>query len=192
MNSPLNAPACGCITAAPPPMTAHIGAGMAGAVIIDPPDLDPADQEFVITQSELYLGESGADINVDKALAADDDAVMFNGYVNQYVHNPLQVAMGERVRFWVADIGPNKPLSFHIVGGQFDTVYKEGTYLLYNGRGPLDPEDYHAGGSQALDLLPAQGGFVELDFPEAGHYTIVNHVMADAEHGATAIVEVTD
>lgn len=174
------------------PMTAHIGAGMAGAVIIDPPDLDPVDQEFVITQSELYLAEPGADINVDKAMAADDDAVMFNGYVNQYVHNPLHVTTGERVRFWVADIGPNKPLSFHIVGGQFDTVYKEGTYLLHNGRGPLDPEDYDAGGSQALDLLPAQGGFVELDFPEAGHYTIVNHVMADAEHGAKGIVEVTE
>src|SRR5699024_823349 len=67
----------------PAPMTAHIGAGMAGAVIIDPPDLDPVGQEFVITQAELYLRESGANIIVNKALAADDDAVMVNGYVKQ-------------------------------------------------------------------------------------------------------------
>lgn len=174
------------------PMTAHIGAGMAGAVIIDPPDLDPVDHEYVITQSELYLGQQGDHIDVDKALAGDADAVMFNGYVNQYVDNPLEVSTGDRVRFWVLDIGPNKPLSFHIVGGQFDTVFKEGTYLLRNGRGPLDPADYADGGSQALGLVPSQGGFVELDFPEAGHYTIVNHIMADAEHGAKAIVEVTD
>ena len=174
------------------PMTAHIGAGMAGAVIIDPPDLNPVDHEYIITQSELYLGDHGSAIDVAKAMAAEFDAVMFNGYVNQYVDNPLQVATGERVRFWVLNNGPNKPLSFHIVGGQYDTVYKEGTYLLRDGRGPLDPADYHDGGSQALDLLPAQGGFVELDFPEAGHYTMVNHIMADAEHGAKGIVEVRD
>ena len=174
------------------PMTAHIGAGMAGAIIIDPPDLDPVDHEYIITQSELYLGGNGEAIDVDKALAAQADAVMFNGYVNQYIDNPLQVTTGDRVRFWVLNNGPNKPLSFHIIGGQFDTVYKEGTYQLRNGRGPLDPADYDDGGAQALDLMPAQGGFIELDFPEAGHYTMVNHIMADAEHGAKGIVEVTD
>src|SRR5699024_9354654 len=131
------------------PMTAHIGAGMAGAIIIDPPDLDPVDHEYIITQSELYLGGNGEAIDVDKALAAQADAVMFNGYVNQYIDNPLQVTTGDRVRFWVLNHGPNKPLSFHIVGGQFDTVYKEGTYQLRNGRGPLDPADYDDGGAQA-------------------------------------------
>ena len=46
--------------------------------------------------------------------------------------------------------------------------------------------------AQALDLMLPQGGLIELDFPEAGHYTMVNHIMADAEHGAKGIVEVTD
>ena len=174
------------------PVTAHIGAGMVGAVIIDPPDLDPVDHEYIITQSELYLGEPGGTIDVDKALAAESDAMMFNGYVNQYVDNPLQATTGDRVRFWVLNNGPNQALSFHVIGGQFDTVYKEGTYVLRDGRGPLDPEDYDGGGSQALDLLPAQGGFVELEFPEAGHYPMINHIMADAERGAKGVVEVTD
>lgn len=174
------------------PMTAHIAGGMAGAVIIDPPDLDDVDHEFIITQSELYLGEQGDDVDAAKASAEDLDAVMFNGYVNQYVDRPFQVKVGERVRFWVLDIGPNRALSFHIVGGQFHTVFKEGTYLLRNGRGPLDPPGYLDGGSQALDLLAAQGGFVELDFVEAGHYPVVNHIMTDAERGAMGIVEVTD
>ena len=174
------------------PMAAHIAAGMAGAVIIDPPDLDDVDREYVITQSELYLGDQSEDVNADKTAVEDVDAVMFNGYVNQYVDRPIEAKVGERVRFWVLDIGPNRALSFHIVGGQFTTVYKEGTYLLRNGRGPMDPEDYDAGGSQALDLLAAQGGFVELDFLEAGHYPMLNHVMTDAERGAMGIVEVTE
>ena len=55
----------------------------------------------------------------------------------------------------------------------------------------MDPPDYTAGGSQALDLAGA-GRFVEVEFPEAGHYTMVNHVMADAEQGASGIVEVHD
>src|SRR5699024_3385398 len=179
------------------PMTADIAAGMAGAVVIEPPGLPEVDRSYVITQSELYLDSSGeagepAEVDATKAANEDVDAVMFNGFVNQYVDRPLEAKVGERVRFWVLDIGPNRALSFHVIGAQFDTVYKEGTYLLKNGRGPLDPPDYDAGGSQALDLLAAQGGFVETVFVEAGHYSMVNHVMSDAERGARGIVEVTE
>ena len=41
-------------------------------------------------------------------------------------------------------------------------------------------------------MQAAQGGFVELTFPEAGHYTFVSHVMIDAERGAHGTVRVTD
>jgi nitrite reductase (NO-forming) len=42
-----------------------------------------------------------------------------------------------------------------------------------------------------LPLLPAQGGFVELSFPEPGRYPFVSHVMVDAERGAHGVVEVS-
>ena len=77
--------------------------------------------------------------------------------------------------------GPNRALSFHIVGGQFDTVWTEGSYTLRPGRT----------GAQVLPLLAAQGGFVELAFPEAGNYPVVNHVMGDAERGAKGVVQVS-
>ena len=41
------------------PALHHIGNGMFGAVIIDPPDLAPVDHEYVFVQSELYLGPEG-------------------------------------------------------------------------------------------------------------------------------------
>ncbi|WP_347354685.1 multicopper oxidase domain-containing protein [Intrasporangium sp.] len=173
------------------PMSTHIAAGMAGAIVIEPPGLPKVDHSYVLSQSELYLGAQGDPVNAAKVAADQPDALMFNGFVNQYVDRPLAAKAGERVRIWVLDIGPNRPLSFHVVGTQFDTVYKEGTYLLKDGRGPLDPPDYHSGGSQALDLLPAQGGFVELTFPAAGHYSIVNHIMTDAERGARGTFAVT-
>lgn len=79
--------------------------------------------------------------------------------------------------------GPNRGTAFHVVGGQFDTVWKEGTYRLR-------PENAQSGGSQTLDLSAAQGGFVELAFPEAGDYPFVSHVMVDAERGAHGIIAV--
>lgn len=108
----------------------------------------------------------------------------FNGVADQYVQHPLTATVGERVRFWVLNAGPNRPSSFHVIGGQFDTVWFEGGYQL----GPRA----EGTGSQALGLQPAQGGFVELTFPEAGRYPFVSHVMVDAERGARGVVEVTE
>ena len=42
-----------------------------------------------------------------------------------------------------------------------------------------------------LALAPAQGGFVELVFPEEGSYPFVSHLMVDAERGAHGVVRVT-
>jgi nitrite reductase (NO-forming) len=164
------------------PMSAHIANGLFGAVVIEPPDLPPVDRSYVLVQSELYLGARGGPVDVEKLHAERPDAVVFNGYANQYDHRPLAARVGERVRVWVLAAGPNRGASFHVVGGQFDTVYAEGAYLLRPG----------AGGSQALALTPAQGGFVELTFPEPGHYPFVSHLMIDAERGAHGTFTVTD
>ena len=41
------------------PVLHHIGNGMYGAVVIDPPNLKPLDHEYVFVQSELYLSPDG-------------------------------------------------------------------------------------------------------------------------------------
>lgn len=107
------------------------------------------------------------------------DAVVFNGYVNQYLHKPIRVEPNERVRVWVLDGGPSENSSFHIVGTIFDTVYKEGSYTLKPG----------PGGSQTLDLQPAQGGFVEFTLKDAGLYPIVTHKFANAGKGALGLFQ---
>lgn len=169
------------------PMSLHIANGMAGAVIIDPPDLPAVDREYLVVQSELYLGPEGEIADAAKIAAETPDAVVFNGYANQYDHAPLEAEVGERVRIWVLDVGPNRPSAFHVVGGQFDTVYLEGAWWL----GGPDADPGATGGSQVLGLHPAQGGFVELVLPEAGHYPMVSHLMIDAERGAHGVIEVT-
>ena len=167
------------------PMSSHIANGMFGAVIIDPPNLPDVDREYFMVQSELYLGPQGGVVDADKVAREEADAVVFNGFANQYDHDPIRAKVGERVRIWVVDAGPNRPSAFHIIGGQFDTVFKEGAYRLKRGNA-------EKGASQTLDLAASQGGFVELEFAEAGHYPFVNHSMVDAERGAHGVVEVTD
>jgi nitrite reductase (NO-forming) len=166
------------------PMSAHIANGMFGTVIIDPPGLAKIDREYVLTQSELYLGRQGGSVDAAKAAAEKPDAVVFNGIANQYDAAPLVARVGERVRIWVLAAGPNRGTSFHVVGSQFDTVFSEGAYLLRRGNAL-------SGGSQALSLSPSQGGFVELSFPEAGNYPFVSHAMVDAERGAHGLFHVT-
>ncbi|WP_319804607.1 multicopper oxidase domain-containing protein [Nocardioides malaquae] len=166
------------------PMSAHIANGMFGAVVIEPSDLAPVDRSYVLVQSELYLGPQGGEVDMEKIRAERPDLVAFNGYADQYAHRPLTARVGERVRLWVLAAGPSRGTSFHVVGGQFDALYLEGAHHLRPGSGSQ-------GGAQVLGLTAAQGGFVELTFPEAGHYPFVNHSMVEAERGARGVVAVT-
>ena len=169
------------------PMSVHLAAGMHGAVIIDPPGLSQVDHEFVLIQSEIYLGPEGGSIDEAKVAAKTPDLMAFNGMAFQYKYRPLQVAVGQRVRFWLMDAGPSLPCTFHVVGGQFDQVFYEGAWTL---GGPDQIGSRWSGGSQALNLGPCQGGFVEFVPPQAGHYSFVTHAFADMEKGAVGVLQV--
>ncbi len=182
------------------PMSSHVAAGMFGAVIIDPPNLPSVDREYLLVQSETYLAAPSPDqpglpegvnavVDPEKIAAKQPSFTMFNGHATQYMHDPLTARPGERVRIWVLAAGPSEGLSFHVVGGQFDTVYTEGAYQL-SPDGPGNPGG--TGGAQALNLAPAQGGFVELHFREPGTYTFVNHSFAEAERGARGLIRVQE
>ena len=180
------------------PLSLHMTQGMYGAVIIDPGDLDPVDHEYVMVQGEAYLHDTGKTASDGNKLAENSPELiaagtptltMFNGHATQYKAKPLQVKKGERIRVWVMAAGPNHGTSFHVVGSQFDTVYKEGGYLMRRGADAFGSRDGH---SQALDLAPAQGGFVEMQFLESGTYVFVNHSFSEMERGAAGKIVVTD
>ena len=176
------------------PMSAHIAAGMHGAVIIEPEEgLPEVDREYVLVQSEVYTSDAGSaeqatDVEAERIATGDPDFVVFNGIANQYDQEMFEALVGEKIRFFVLAAGPNRASSFHIVGGQFDTLYREGGYLL---KDRVDPFGMKGGGAQALALQPAEGGFVELTFTEPGHYATVSHIMSDAERGAHGFVHVS-
>ncbi len=169
------------------PALHHIANGMYGMVIIEPKEgLAPVDQEFVLVQSEWYLGPQGEPASLTKAAASapSPDFVVFNGVANQYKDNPIQIATGKRVRMFILNAGPSVDSAFHIVGTIFDTVIKEGVYLT-----PDNPGKY---GSQAVDLAPAQGAIVEFTMAEDGLYPIVTHAFNFVGRGALGLFKAGD
>lgn len=171
-----------------PPVTMHIMQGMYLPIIVDPKGGwgTKADKEFVIVQSEFYTKPT-ADSGV---VQADWDAqrvkqasyVVFNGKAGQYKDHPLKVAVGDRVRFYVVNAGPNFDSDFHLVGAIFDRVYP-------------DANPAHALEGVQTYPVPAGGGVVfeavfNKDASGEGLYPFVTHSFADAEKGAVGMVQV--
>lgn len=163
------------------PVLMHLGSGMFGAIIVDPPTpLAPA-REFVLIHSELYLSDVKAGIaafDFGKMLSSEPDMVAFNGRPSQYVDTPIRVKRGERVRFYVVDAGPNMPCGFHVVGEQFETVYL----------GAPPASAIH--GVQTFSV-PAGGGMIfELVADIPGEFPFVNHALGHGQKGATGMLVV--
>jgi nitrite reductase (NO-forming) len=172
-----------------PPVLMHIMQGMYLAIVVDPEGGwgTDADKEFVIVQSEFYAREGeddgeAAQPDWEAALDARPSQVVFNGRAFQYKKTPLEVGVGDRVRFFVANAGPNLRSDFHVVGTVFDRVI-------------LDGKPEHALEHVQTWTVPAGGGAVfETVFEEGssgeGMYAFVTHAFADAEKGAVGLIQV--
>ncbi len=160
-----------------------IANGVYGAIVVSSPDLKPVSKEYVLLQSEFYVTK-GADglyhTDSTKALAVRPDYVGFNGYANQYKDAPLAADLGQRIRIWVANIGPTTFSAFHIIGTVFDTAYPNGN--------PQNEEH----GLQTVTVPPGGGYTVELTVPDAGMYPIVTHAFAYTGLGAMGLLKIGD
>ncbi|MGK2961515.1 MAG: multicopper oxidase domain-containing protein [Gemmatimonadaceae bacterium] len=157
------------------PVLMHIGSGMYGAIIVSPREALPAAKEFVLVQSEYYLGADAGGVRAfdyQKMLATMPDYVVFNGRSNQYVDAPIKVKVGDRVRFWLVNAGPTHPCNFHVVGEQFDT--------MYIGAPPANP----VRGVQTWAVPPGGGMCFELLCDIAGEFPFVNHGFGHGQKGA--------
>lgn len=162
------------------PTLMHIAAGMYLPMIVDPAEggFEPA-TEIVISQSEFYTmeGEDGIHETDSAALfgpTMSHNLMAFNGHASQYVDEPIQVPVGELVRIYFVNMGPNHWSSFHIVGAIFSHAY-----FNANPNNSLE-------GLQALTVGPGDGAAFECIFPEPGDYIGVNHSFGHAQHGAMA------
>ena len=151
------------------PVGMHIANGMYGLILVEPKEgLPKVDKEFYIVQGDFYTkGKKGAQglqpFDMDKAVAEQPEYVVFNGHVGAIAgDNALKAKVGETVRMYVGNGGPNLVSSFHVIGEIFDKVYVEGGKLINeNVQSTIIP----AGGSAMVEF--------KVDVP--GSYTLVDH-----------------
>ncbi|MGJ8663125.1 MAG: copper-containing nitrite reductase, partial [Marinicella sp.] len=172
-----------CATA---PVGMHIANGMYGLIQVEPEGgLPPVDKEFYVMQSEFYTkgpyGQEGLQpFDMAKALTEIPDYVVFNGSVGAMTgENAVKAKVGETVRMFVGNGGPNLVSSFHVIGEIFDKVYVEGGSLINNN---VQSTMVPAGGSAIVEF--------KLDVP--GDFILVDHSIFRAfNKGALGILQVS-
>ncbi len=154
-----------CATA---PVGMHVANGMYGLILVEPPEgLPPVDKEFYVMQGDFYTvgkyREKGHQaFDMQKAIDENATYVLFNGSEGALVgDNAIRANVGETVRLYVGNGGPNLVSSFHVIGEIFDKVwYEGGTRYQENVQTTLIP----AGGAMIADFhLEVPGGYVLVD-----------------------------
>ncbi|MDT0295625.1 copper-containing nitrite reductase [Mesonia ostreae] len=172
-----------CATA---PVGMHIANGMYGLILVEPEEgLEPVDREYYVMQGDFYtkgdFGEPGLQaFDMKKAIEEDADYVVFNGKVGSMTgDNALAAKVGETVRLFVGNGGPNLVSSFHVIGEIFDKVHVEGGDLINE--------------NVQTTLIPAGGAaIVEFKIDAPGEYIIVDHSIFRAfNKGALAQINAT-
>jgi nitrite reductase (NO-forming) len=164
----------------------HIANGMYGLILVEPKEgLPRVDRELYVMQSEFYAkpGAAGAahTLDMEKGAAEQPTHVVFNGAVGALTGDRApQVRVGESVRLFVGNGGPNLVSSFHVIGEVFDNVYGEGGVRVSQQ-------------NVQTTLVPAGGSaIVEFRTEKPGNLVLVDHSIFRAfNKGALGMIRVT-
>ncbi|MEL1239720.1 copper-containing nitrite reductase [Flavobacterium flavipallidum] len=171
-----------CATA---PVGMHIANGMYGLILVEPEGgLPPVDKEYYVMQGDFYTkgsyGEQGKQpFDMNKAIKEQADYVVFNGKVGAVTGDKAITAkVGETVRIYMGNGGPNLVSSFHVIGEIFDKVHIEGGDVINK--------------NVQTTLIPAGGSaIVEFKVDVPGTFILVDHSIFRAfNKGALGMLKV--
>ena len=149
------------------PVTRHIGKGMFGMFIIDPPQKRPPADEMV-----LVMG--GYDVNEDSR----NEMYAFNGQPDYYMMHPIPIYQNQLVRLYVLNMIELDPaVTFHLHANFFQ-VYPTGMTLT-----PTHQTDVITMGTTERHIL-------EFAYKYPGKYMFHPHQDAIAEAGCMGVFEV--
>jgi copper-containing nitrite reductase len=164
----------------------HIANGMYGLMLVEPKEgLPKVDREFYVVQGEFYtqgaFGEQGYQaFSYAKANAETPEYIVFNGRVGALTGNgTMEAKVGETIRIFFGNAGPNMISSFHVIGGIFDKVYSEGSIVSEPIR------------NIQTTLVPAGGSvMVEFKAEVSSKLTLVDHALFRIHRGAVGMIAV--
>jgi len=172
-----------CATA---PVGMHIANGMYGLILVEPAKgLPPVDKEYYVMQGDFYTegayGEAGLQpFSMKKALHEDADYVLFNGSVGALTGDAaLTAEVGDTVRLFVGNGGPNLVSSFHVIGEVFDNLFPEGGSVPNH--------------NVQTTLIPSGGATIaEFKLEVPGTFLLVDHsIFRTFNKGALGMLKVT-
>jgi manganese oxidase len=149
------------------PVTRHIGKGLYGMFIIDPPQGRPIADEMVLTMG-------GYDTNDD----GRNELYAFNGIPDYYMINPIDIYRDQLVRIYLLNaIELDPTITFHLHANMFD-VYPTGMTL----------KSSHA--SDVVTMGIAERHILEFKFSELGQFMFHPHQDWIAEAGCMGLFNV--
>lgn len=174
------------------PVPVHVANGMYGLMVVEPETpLPPVDKEYYVMQSEFYHEppeviskgkvSDTVEFSYPRGLDEDADVVVFNGKESSLTRDtPLKANTGDRVRIYFGNGGPNLTSSFHVIGGIFEKVHRDGDLVSPPGR-------Y----IQTTSVPPGGSTVVDLHVLVPGTYTLVDHAIFRLEKGCVGFLNVT-
>jgi manganese oxidase len=149
------------------PVARHVGKGLYGLLVVDPPTPRPAADELV-----LVMG--GYDLNND----GRNELYAFNGIPDAYMHQPIRIRQNALVRLYLLNMTElEAPLTFHLHANEFKVVN--------TGSEP--------GGGTITDVVTlgvAERRILEFRYLLPGRYMLHPHQDQIAERGCMGMFEV--
>jgi nitrite reductase (NO-forming) len=170
-----------------PMIAEHMANGMYGLILVEPEGgLPHVDHEYYVMQGEIYTaapkGKDGLQqFSAAKLMAETPEYFVFNGAVDALTAGHVMKSnVGETVRVFFGNAGPNQTAATHTVGEIFTKVYEDGS-LTVPPRTDL----------QTVGVPPGSAAVLEFATKIPGKFALMDHSIARMSKGLMAAIEVS-
>jgi copper-containing nitrite reductase len=170
-----------------PMIAEHMANGMYGLILVEPEaGLPQVDREYYMMQGEIYTSEPKGKEGLQQFSAAKlmdekPEYFVFNGAVDALTGQyQMPAKVGETVRVFFGNAGPNATSSTHMVGEIFTHVYQLGS-LTSPPLADVQTAGVPSGGAAVLEFAAKT----------AGKFALMDHAISRMAKGNMAVFDVS-